>query len=155
MYPCYLCNGLVAWSLVFVILLQCNIGTLHVISLWVNFNEILVSFYWWNMTCMLTRCEYDKWSNWWRYVARMNYCASILLYEFKILSSNFSLAWLHNSSAISWHHPIITCCCNFADDSHSCWSGHQLRWQWWWLTTTAVTVDEWVFHTSSWGIREQ
>ena len=75
----------------------------------------------------------------------MNYCASVLLYEFKILSSNFSLALLHNSSAISWHHPIITYCCNFVDDSHSCWSRHQPRWQWWWLTTTTVTVCEWVF----------
>ena len=99
------------------------------------------------MTCMLTRCEHDKWSNWWCYVARMNYCASVLLYEFKILSSNFSLAWLHNSSAISWHHRIITYYCNFADDSHSRWSWHQPRWQWWWLTTTAVTICEWVFHT--------
>ena len=71
-----------------------------------NFDEILVLFYWWNMTCMLTRCEYDKWSNWWCHVARMDDYASILLYEFKILSINFSLAWLHNSSAISWHHPI-------------------------------------------------
>ena len=49
-----------------------------------------------------TCCEYDKWSNWWCYVVEINYCASMLLYEFKILSSNYSMAWLYNSSAISW-----------------------------------------------------
>ena len=114
-----------------------------------NFNEIPVPFYWWIMTCMLMRCKHDKWSNWWRHVVRMNYYASVLLYEFKILSSNFSLAWLHNSSAIYWHHPIITYCCNFVDDSHSRWSRHQPGWQRRWLTTTAVTFYEWVLRTIS------
>ena len=70
-----------------------------------------------------------------------------LLYEFKILTCNFCLAWLYNSSAISWHHPIITYCCNLADDSHSCWSRQQPRGQWWWLTTTATTIYEWVLCT--------
>ena len=120
-----------------------------------NFDEILVSFYWWNMTCMLTRCEYDKWSNWWCHIARMNYYASVLLYEFKILSSKFSLAWLHNSFAISWHQPIITYCYNFVDDPHSRWGRHQPRWQWWWFTTTTITFYEWVFSHNSWEISEQ
>ena len=83
-----------------------------------------------------TRCEYDKWSIWWCYVVEMNYCASMLLYEFKILSSNFNMAWLYNCSAISWHHPIITCC-NFVDESHSRRGRYQL-WGWWWSPTTTV-----------------
>ena len=86
------------------------------------------------------RYEPDKWLNWWCHVVRKNYYGSVLLYEFKILSSNFSLVWLYNSSVISWHHPIITYYCNFADDSHLCWSRQQPRGQWWWLTTTATTV---------------
>ena len=93
------------------------------------------------------RCEPNKWSNWWCHVARMNYYSSVLLYEFKILSNDFSLAWLYNSSAISWHHPIITYCCNFVDDSHSCWSRQQPRGQWRWLITTATTVCKWVLCT--------
>ena len=114
-----------------------------------NFDKILVSFYWWNMTCMLTRCKYNKWSNWWCYVVRMNYYASVLLYEFKILSSNFSLAWLHNSSAISYHQPIITYGCIFVDDSHPCWGKHQPGWQWSWFTTTTITFCEWFLRAIS------
>ena len=111
---------------------------MHVIHVVITlFNEFPVVFGKKKFGMYGTRCEYDKWSYWWCYVVEMNYCASVLLYEFEILSSKYSMAWLYNSSAISWHHPIITCCCNFADDSHPR-RGRYQSWGWWWSPTTMV-----------------
>ena len=86
------------------------------------------------------RYEHDKWSNWWCHVARMNCYASVFIVILRIFSSNFSLAWVPNSSAISWHQPIIAYCCKFADDAHPCWSWWQPGWQPWWLATPTTAV---------------
>ena len=113
------------------------IGTMHVIHVVIAlFNEFPVVFGQEKFGMYGTRFKNDKWSYWWCYVVEMNYCASVLLYEIEILSSNYSMAWLYNSSAISWHHPIITCC-NFVDESHS-QRGRYQSWGWWWSPTTTV-----------------
>ena len=102
-----------------------------------TFNEFPVVFGKKSLACTEHVVSMTSGSFGWCYVVEMNYYASVLLYEFEILFSNYSMAWLYNSFAISWYHPIITCCCNFADDSHSRRSWHRSEWWWWSSTTTA------------------
>ena len=103
--------------------IACSVKTLIPVEL----SELMI----WILTCY----ESDERSNWWCHVARMNCYASVFVVISRNFSSNFSLAWLHNSSAILWHQPIIAYCCNFADDAHPCWSWWQPGWQPGWLAT--------------------
>ena len=86
------------------------------------------------------RYECDKWSNWGMPCCENELLCLCFYCEFGNFSSNFSLAWVPNSSAISWHQPIIAYSCNFADDAHPCWSWWQLGWQPGWLATPTTVI---------------